>query len=503
MQLLDLEGLRSDTGVIRTHTRVSFTFYPHKDSVYKRETSARIVSSDPSETEANFRGLRWNKVMGQAAGQWSAQFKDRTLGFASGAVLPGDWCYIEVARNGVTFPLCVGIVESIRRQKVVDQNGKQTTIWALSGFDHGVAFDTQLAYQSLWIRSMEQLTSGLMTSKVQGAVGGSPDLMFQILIDAVFTKGTESSIWELPPALADEYNLKAGAGLLDILQKQLPEGGLRGWYGNQPRLWLNPGDTLYTALQFWCHSLLNEIILDVTQTGQHGRAPAATIRERPFPNTTDGLDSDWFGLPTWTIPVWCTNEDSLGWSNGERFNLVELLAEFAAVGSGKADQGAACPAMWNKQSIAIHGLRPLQQTTHYWDAGSLESWYVARVQWQQLLVDWNCLNPYCLSGALVTPFAMPEVRIGNRLIVKGEGEGTERQFYVEGLELNISPSLTSSTGVSGKTRFQLSRGWGGDDASLLTALNTASAGYESVGPGRTTSKPKKAFKSFKFSDIDW
>ena len=362
----NLRGLKASEKILRTHTRVRATIFPH--DTWDRKTDAIVIDST-QQNKANFRSLTWSKRLGRATGDWMLTLKDnpkgKGIGLSSGAVFPGDWVLIEIERNGIRLPLCLGPLFSVRRKKSVDPSGKQTVLWTLTGNDHGKLFEMPLAYQSIWVRTFDELNLGLFTKAAQGAASGSPEQLFRIFIEAAFGAGTKTGTWKLPPALAERYDSNIVfpdfLSLLEIKDKDR----LRGVALDEQRMWTNPGQFLMQTLQSWCNAVMNEILVDWNTPdddldGSGGTFPPlmAQIRERPYVNVLNGLDSPWFSLPTWDIPKWAIRDEDMGMSDAERFNLIELQSD-VALGNSTVETAAFAPPVWNRDSIERYGFRPM------------------------------------------------------------------------------------------------------------------------------------------------
>jgi len=511
-------GLSNGDRVVKTHTRLRMMFYPHTDDPLRFSANPALAGNDENystcalhgtktskiemsweaDTQATCKRFHWTKVMGQAAGSWTATIKDRPpygLGLGEASVLPGDWCAISILRNDEEIPLCAGPVDSVRCQTEANPRGTVTRTYTLSGRDHGAAFDAPMAYQTNWVRTLGEMVNGLMTERVKNSVGGRPDQMFSVLIAAALDKGvtgTRTGQWTLPKGLGD------GLCLIDTLTiKNRSTGNLRGSYWSAPQLWTQPGQTLHAALQYWCFALLNEIWYDwhytaasrgfssLTTIGGQPLALAANIRERPFPSTVTGLQGPWFSdgeaCLTWKLPRWLCRSSDLQRSGLERFNLIELLADIG-YGGGQSDQAAQFPPHWCRWSIERHGLKPMQETTHYiaQDGTLGKQWPLEREQWQKLLTDWYAINPWLTSGSLGFALALPEIRVGSRLVLENSNNKTSEQFYVEGIDLDWSGIDSPTTPARASTTFHVSRGWKGDDRSLMDAVSTISNKFEAV-----------------------
>jgi hypothetical protein len=417
------------------------------------------------------------------------------------------------------------VVDQVREQKR-SVGGATVRNWIVSGRDHGAIFEYPITWTSIWVQTLGELSRGLMTTAVKGAVGGRPDQLFALLIEAALGAGKLAGQWELPPSLAELTGKSNFYNTLKVFplaaSRENRSKGLRGSYWNEAQLWNTGAQTLHQALMTWCNPLLNEIYYDllppvgqvakngldgffipseaqvessVPLSARSGFEPprslsskysttsfnaefghsAAYIRERPFINTVEGLNSMWFSLPTWTIPDWLIIQDDLGRGGHERYNLFELLAD---IGMGTTqEQPPQAKPVWHEASIKAHGLRAFQQSTLY--LAQLENngpaaWFAERRTWQKLLVDWYGPSPYLRQGQITVKVILPEVRVGHRLIIDtGGAPDQNEQFYIEGVGLDFSfPPGT------GSTTFTVTHGFRGSDGDYLRRVREASAFFK-------------------------
>lgn len=543
---LQFPGLNnSGRKFIAPHLRVGCAIYPNQlDSnpfVPNRQAGVRHIDWEPRHTEASVIGLQWNKQLGPASGQWMLQIKpsydSRTgaerIKFRDQEVVDGDWIDVAILRNGMRIPLCRGIVDSVR-WATTSVGGATSIVYTLTGRDHGAFFEYPITWNSMWARNLAELASGLFTKRAEGRVGGRPDEMFRLLIKGAFQGGkaqgsTPAGQWIIPQSLADIAERGKLFDLLKIVTFGYAKGQkhLRGAYYNEPQLWNVGEQPLHQTLSQWVNPLLNEFWYDllpsrdfvpkhsmqgflgaesfkISEGGVGPLGPSnavsiqipqeyesdnqkfgtigAIIRERPFPNTINKMDSMWYGLPTWRIPTWMIIDADLGRSGNQRYNVFELLADFGL--GNQQEQAAYAKPRWSKDNIGTHGLRSFPGGNTRFTApeqGGVGDWIAEREQWLQLLVDWFGPNPHLIQGSITVKVPLPEVRIGHRLVlVSGQGNIEEQiQFYVEGVNIQMKGPLQGS-GVKGSTTFTVTRGFKGSDQDLLAAVTKLSSTYETV-----------------------
>jgi len=100
------------------------------------------------------------------------------------------------------------------------------------------------------------------------------------------------------------------------------------------------------------------------------------------------------------------------------------------------------------------------------------------------MADWFGPNPYLLQGSITIKTALPEIRIGQRVIIDTGDPARPIQFYVEGVSISVH-APTATAGASGQTTLIVTRGFVGDDDALLAATIKLSNLYQ---PSAQTAK---------------
>lgn len=495
---IDLAGLKSEPGkaLLRPHIRVGCSIYPHADNPIftGRSTQERIINWDRTKTEGTITSFNWSKKMGEPAATWSMVVKlgrDASISPSDGDVMDGDWIDIQVMRNGVVFPLCRGVIDTVTDSGVSARGARVSTI-SIVGRDHGGLFMTPIAWNNIFVQSFSELSKGLYTEKMTGGPGGTPAELFKMLVDATFAQGTSptQSAWMLPPALASKTNNERFGGELHVVN----DSPTRGYYSNEMQLWTQAGQNLHQTLGTWCNPLLNEFWCDLEAVDQtsfsatgEGDKIQAQIRERPFVNTTDGMSSPWFSLLETRIPSWLIDSDQLARSGRERFTMFQITADF---NYGNAQEQAALGApLWSPEDVAKYGVRPYMESTKYINRASIGDWAAEKDDWQRLVADWFAPNPYWLSGTLNLATMLPEIRIGERVRVDTGNVYSDLTAYVEGVEHTFE--FTKQRPRS-RTKLTLSRGFRGTDDELLRMVQITSGRFKAgfgkdsnalLGPG--------------------
>jgi hypothetical protein len=469
------QGLTSKPGqrLVNQTTRIRLEFYPQDKNQFfsSRPINKRTVYWGP-DSEAMLIAFVWNNQIGQASGKWSATIKlnqNSTLDLENGDVCDGDWVRCTVQRNGVDFKIFLGVVDIVRQSKY-SSGGATVKTWTISGRDHGAPFEVPIAWASLYVQTVGQLIEGLYTRSVKGEVGGSPDKMFKLLIDAAFNRGAagtkNKSSWALPPALEAELGKEIFRDALNVITNHT-----EGAYFNEIQLWTQAGQSLWDTLGTWCNPLLNEFWLDFANVNPSQNQIEAVIRERPFINTVDGHNSPWFSLNSFKVPSWIIEDDDLGRGGLERFNLFEVTADFAF--GNMQEQTALASPLIDEEGIVKHGIRAYQQSTKFISPGNVGqgAWPDEVNIWMRKLVDWYGPNPHWKNGQIRTGVVFPEIKIGNIFTLDTGNEQTNEHYYIEGTGINWR---YSANGSRSQSSFVLTRGYRGNKRDGLKLVKSVS-----------------------------
>lgn len=481
---LNLVGFSSDKNsrVAKPYYRVGIHVYPHSnDPVFtNRKSKIRKLNWVKDETEGSVFSWNWSKQLGQTAGSWTASIKqgrESTLNVMDGDIIDGDWADVIVNRNGVEFPICRGVIDSAR-QSTGSSGGATTRTITLAGRDHGALFEHIIAWNNIYIQTFGELSFGLHAKRIEGEPGGDPSTMFERLIRSTFALGTDAnrSAWQLPPALTTVTGSKHFIDELSIFNNSQT----RGYWMNEQQLWAGSGQTLHQTISEWCNPLLNEWFYDIELQGDSISKDRlnifAEIREKPFVNTTEKLDSPFFtDIDHVKIPSWLIESTDLGRAGYERFNIFEISANQHYLKGQETT--AMTPVIYSKEQIRKYGLRPKSDETKYIAQGGDGNWEIERRLWQKLVTDWYAPNPYFLSGTIVIGCMIPEIKIGSRFTIDTGNPKTSPTFYVEGVEHTFQWAMNETMGPKTNTRLMVTRGFVGTDQEYLNAVTAISSAF--------------------------
>jgi hypothetical protein len=168
-------------------------------------------------------------------------------------------------------------------------------------------------------------------------------------------------------------------------------------------------------------------------------------------------------------------DSDLGIGGHDRYNVFDIYAD---VGIAPArEQAPAAKPLWLRSDIRQRGLRAYVETTRYITDKGEGSWQAERSVWAKLLQDWWGPNPYLRQGTITINTLLPEIRIGQRILLDPGDPQQVEQFYVEGTSLSYR-GPDQSSGAGGTTTLHVTRGFRGDDQQLLKAVTALSGKYE-------------------------
>lgn len=488
MPLLDFDGLKPIKKVIQTHTQAKAQIYPHKNtSLFSgRSTQPIHFSPDAGQSMGHIVALNYSHILGQSSANFELTVKVPRFGdvdIERGDIADFDWIDLAIIRNGISFPLLRGVIDSVS-QDDQSRGGATARTISIAGRSHGALFDTVIAWNNAYIQTYAEIIGGIYLQRTKGRIGGSPSEHFKILFDAAFNSSQNpatSSIWMLPEALQSSVKSRRFGEACKIVA-DIPSK-TQGIYYNTVALWTNPGDNLHGAITEWCNPLLNEFIYDLApypDVKNQSYEMQAIIRERPFINSVDKSNSPFFKLPKWSIPEWILGSRNLNRNGQERFTAFDLIAQYQ-FGNSQYDQHALAPILMNLSDVERYGVKVMSQSTKYYEEDS-KKWDVMRFDWMRRLADWYGANPYFLSGSISVKPVLPEIRVGQRVALMDATEKKEYEttYYVEGVTHSLSWPRTGAESVHGETTLRLTRGLKGTIKDQVDKIIKASNMYKEI-----------------------
>jgi hypothetical protein len=399
-----------------------------------------------------------------------------------------DWISIWWQRGDQTFHGMLGNIDGVRRSRGVSE-GATTEDWIVNGRDVGKVFETAEVWFNEYAKFETNVGGQIFGGRLNYIPGGSPDRVVENLISAfIGGDGNVGGAWRWPQGLRGRFGTFVADGLklrilgtkerrattITIGDSFVLAGGaglLRGEMIDQVSLFQpEVGTKLHDMVTQWSNPVLNELYYDLyteddAESPPDRPKPMVFLRERPFVNSIQGIDSPWFKIPTVRVDRSECGPDDLGSSDQERVNMIMLYARSSQ--NTQAEQFAAYPPAIDQLDAQVAGLRRWERTIDFAGIGSTGtgvSWGEEIKTWETLLQSWYGLNHEWLNGSVNFNFILAEARIGYRLIMQGKADEDTTQAYIEG----VSTSWRYPSG--GTTSLSLTRGFIGSDAELVRAV---------------------------------
>lgn len=202
-----------------------------------------------------------------------------------------------------------------------------------------------------------------------------------------------------------------------------------------------------------------------------------TLVERPTPFN----QSEWNALPLHTVTDEDVVTDDTGRSDVEAYTLfsVQMATYFNALNSS---QQTGIKPLWYELYSKKYGVRRLNRFTNYVIYGDSDMTTKLN-NYQTDLYNWNIMNPDFYNGT-ITVTGQNYYKIGDRLLYKSAEDGTDIEYYIEGVSHQFvsfshwttTLSVTRGLPNSGSGRF--SAPWGSG-----TTYNGGVLGVSTVGDG--------------------
>jgi hypothetical protein len=471
-------------------TRAQVTIYTHKGDPAIAQGGEAIEFSGKSERGENpaLMQVSTSKRFGQASGNWTVTCKvPRSAMPLWERVADDDWADISFSRHGRVFHVMRGLVSAINTTEATTGSGATTTVFTITGQDHGKVWEKTPVWFSTFCRENVHghFAAKVFTTKradgqdsaVAGdsLVLGSPAAAVRGymmgFLEELGNIGREN--WQLPEGMP-------GASGTSFVQNLLM---LNADFSNTPeRFSIDPnfimqGGTLWDLAQEWSDPLFTELWLDLLPNGDYPNPGeeqpiedsqlAIIYRDRMLPIVApeweglSGKDSPYFFLPTFDVPRSLLKNRNVGRSGHERFNAFFVSSPLHQEAVGQYAVDLLSP-LWDKESIRRHGLRRFDVSSKY---GSKAADLLNIAEQQRAIIrDWYCMNPYLLSGTLELGRLMPDVRIGCRVRIPGRNDNeSEETYYIEGVDNVWQPARSATT-------LSVTRGWIGTEDQYLETL---------------------------------
>lgn len=422
------------------------------------------------------------KAMG-ASGSFSVTLKapadDPDL-FAE--VVDDDWVDIFLHEGKTRHHVMRGLVDEVRRSIAVGGSGATTRTWTISGRDFQKVYEQTPIYFDRYSTENVCGAAAYQLLEAQNVGGNVSDTV------ALFLKGFLSQQQGLGRA-----NFVMPAGMPNA-QPSFIDTVLfndANYFDAPERISISPSlmqpeGMAWDLAKQWSDPMFCELYTELYPIGDSydaaiaGTDPSTTqmsvvLRDKPFvvvdpaAGVPTGLDSQWFQLTTFEIPRQSIATLDVGRNGYERLNAYfcspNLIQELTR--SSMVDLTAP---LWFPDDMRQHGMRRCDVVTQYLAANAADNAGMAAAQ-RLLVRDYNCMNPYWLSGTINFACGQPQLRIGCRLRIPGYDLTDDETYYIEavGHSWSVQPGTRSTA--------MLTRGWRGTDSDLVSTLTQISGQY--------------------------
>lgn len=458
----------------------------------------RHVDSEPVNLTPYLRAVKAGKRIDGSAGVASVVLKAHVPGHPRRdwleQVEDGDWIRVGFFDGVFEWFVFQGIVDTVRRS-TRPPAGAPVHLFTVTARDltkpledteildtPHAAYDPKTAW-AMFNGAVDAL------SKLPGRAGAGTVVrsLYHFLMRAGDYRVDGVRWWAVPPSVPAYFTAGAAVGselrqFSDLVSEEHLADDLPGEFASYGSLLAAPnsGGRVSDLLRAHCNPVLNELLVDMRPSPAQAHSPYAyatagagydlraslILRERPFPSLSGSAphrgdnNNPWKDLPTTRLHVADCETVDLGRGGAERYNFFlceagtggrmrDTVIAQAALGGNQFDGVPAIDAL----SVEIHGLRRLEQTSIFipTSGGDLDIF----VGWTKLLRDWYALNHRYLSGSVKVAFALPGVRVGERLVLEGHNP-QPLEFYVESVDLDFQ--VTDNGVCNTSTTLGLTRG---------------------------------------------
>lgn len=424
------------------------------------------------------------KSLSGGAGTWSMVVKPTPQWVdVLSQVVDDDWVDIVFHRHDRAWHVMRGSVDEIRTPRTVSGKNATTETITLGGRDFTKVWENT----PLWFNryTAENVAGALVIECMTGQttilemhVDEVLDLVLKGFLQKFGERGRAN--WVLPrtlghllgPTMVENFLIRSDmpAGTWRVPERtaistnfMMPDGNC--W--TMAREWSDP-----QFCEMWGDQLPENPTdqTDLAELSIDQSRMVVMLRDRPFVLSDAGLDSPWFKLPMYVVPLQQLRLEDTGRSGLERYNAFFVSPQVMQNALGNAALDLVAP-LWDTEDMKAHGLRRYDVNTNYISKDEplgLSEGLRRRVR------DWYCLNPYFYNGGLTIMPGRPDIKVGSRVRIPGKsgGEDDQRTYYAE----TVTNSYQFGQGTS--TQVGVTRGWIGSDASLVDALGRMVSRYD-------------------------
>ena len=475
-----------------------------------------IPGSGFSPKTASLISFSYNKRLGACSGSISITLKARKESFDlfgrqgklwTDLVKIGDWWMIEIYKNEKNYVLAFGIVDSIGLNVSVGGSGSVESVVSVMGRDFGFGLEDTPVYFNPYDPTIDN-AAGINMIQILKSVTGNPGAVVQAIIRGFmgvsalpagvpFPPGVSWGLVEAPLGIATLPGSPWGSVLNSdsALLGGTVQDRLRGGTLLTSLITPTSGGSVWDLVQSWANLPMNEVFVDVSPLkGLLTPSANLVVREKPFENLIDTVNSPWFKLTTWDVDARLLSGLNLN-QGGNRFNYIQMIGDLKPV-LQENSLGAYLPVV-NQRSIRRYGLKRLQESTIYFDGDSILPPYTQLPfsldyrAWLFNLLSWNILNHKYWLGSITTPEIRGEIHVGERIRLTNIGT-TKLPYYPLNMTFYVeSVQHSYSTGASPRmeSSFQVSRGYPDELRLIDMAAEAIDWSITSVLPSPSVNSP--------------
>ncbi len=476
---------------------VEATFYRHgKDPVVVTPDNPLKTTGRRSQDEYPcLIAASTNKAMGVPSGTFSLRLKpSQVTSKLFDQLIDDDWVDIVVYKHDQPWHVMRGLLDDIRRSRVVGGSGATITTYDIIGRDFAKIWEITPIWFSPWANDLVTNSVANKVMKVNPITLGHPGKAVQAYLEAFLEEITsrKGPNWEPPAGMPGVDNTSFINNI--TFQTETP------YFKNIPKRrlhnpnFLNPRGTLWGLAQQYSDPAFTEFYADLLPEGGNPFANTISagdpispkdsymtvvLRDKPFPVTdvilTMGIDysDNWKDLPIIIVPREQIIAENIGRGGFERFNAFFAASTLHQEKMG-AEAAYVLAPLIDINEIKRHGVRRMDvQCATTPEPGELDDAYLADYQ-RRMMKDWYLLNPYFYNGTFSLGIGRPDAKIGCRMRVPPGNNlnGVEENYYIEQV------SHDWSFGSAVKTSIGVTRGWHGTDDDYMKALKDREFEYK-------------------------
>ena len=454
------------------NTGVEVTIYSHKDDpIIFGNFVTNMVGKTQNDDRPSIVAVTTGKAL-NGAGTFSVTLKGPNRKSSYGIlenVVDDDWIDIVFYQHNKPFHVLRGLIDDVRRNRVVSGSGATQVQYTISGRDFQKVWETT----QIWFdRATAENVGGSVEYRVVGVpVNRSPREVVRDYLEGFLIEfaGLGRANWYMPKSMPD-----VGDTFIDSLNFITPDDP----YGERTdRRAVNPnysqaGGNLWTLATEWSDPLFCELFTDIVPV-QGNKLGVMTVfyRMKQFPNirfSPAKLDGPYYkALNTRIVPRQQVVADDLGRSGMERFNSFVVGSQTQQHWMGGAIE--ITRPLWNPYDMVRHGKRTFDIDSKYVPVDNDLAGISQTLRY--LVRDWYCLNAYYLNGSINLGVGRPDIRIGEKIVIPGQDVDTDETYYVE----SVSHSWSLPAGT--KTSLVVTRGYIGSDEDHMKDLSAVAEEY--------------------------